>query len=195
MTIRHTENISTGVNVMSVAGITSNALYDYSAQTIQNKLQGFSQAFQQLGQDLQSGNLSAAQTDFATLQKAGPQATLTAAAQSNNPISQDFNQLSQDLKSGNISAAQQDYTKVQQDFQSQQATGGHHHHHHGGGGSANSATSQLLEELGQDLQTNNLTAAQQEYGALQQDLPLFAQTTGQNQTPSALNPSGFSVSA
>jgi hypothetical protein len=180
---------------MSVAGISSTSLFNYDAQNIQNQLQGFSQQFQKLGQDLQSGNLSAAQTDFATLPKAGPQATLTAAAQSNNPISQDFNQLSQDLKSGNISAAQQDYTKLQQGFQSQQATGGHHHHHHGGGGSANSATSQLLEELGQDLQTNNLTAAQQAYASLQQDLPLFAQSSGQSQTPSALSASGFSVSA
>jgi hypothetical protein len=43
---------------MSVSGISSSSLYD--TQTVQNNFQKAQQEFQQLGKDLQSGNLSAA---------------------------------------------------------------------------------------------------------------------------------------
>ena len=45
---------------MSVAGILSSGLFNYAAQSVNNNVQQFRQEFQQLGQDLQSGNLSAA---------------------------------------------------------------------------------------------------------------------------------------
>jgi len=102
---------------MSVAGIFSSSLSAYNPQSIQGRMQQFQQEFQQLGQDLQSVNLSAAQSDFATLQQSGPQANSTTSAQSTDPIVQAFNQLSTDLKSGNTAAAQQDYATIQQDFQ------------------------------------------------------------------------------
>jgi outer membrane protein assembly factor BamD (BamD/ComL family) len=178
---------------MSVAGILSSSLFDYSSQAAQSKLQQSRQVFQQLGQDLQSGNLSAAQTDFSALQ---PSASSTGAAsllQSTSPIAQDFKQLSQDLQSGNISSAQQDYAKIQQDFQNQ-VVAKHGHHHHGGGGGGASGVSQLLQELGQELQSGNLTAAQQAYSTLQQELPEFAQANGL-QPVATSNPSAVSVSA
>jgi hypothetical protein len=161
---------------MSVSGISSSNFLNYNAQSIQTQMQQFRQEFQQLGQDLQSGNLSAAQTDFASLQQVGPQANSTSSVQSNNPIAQAFTQLSQDLKSGNLSAAQQDYATVQQDFQNQTAQV-HHHHHHGGGSGSN-AVSQLLDQLGQDLQSNNVSAAQQAYNTLMQDLQQLGQNNG-----------------
>src|SRR5271157_3431241 len=115
---------------MSVSGISSSSFSDYNTQSVQNRMQQVRQEFQQLGQDLQSGNLSAAQTDFATLQQlrpptfvgptaVGQQTSSTSSSQSNSPIAQEFNQLSQDLQSGNVSAAQKDYTTIQQDFQNQ----------------------------------------------------------------------------
>jgi hypothetical protein len=114
---------------MSVSGISSSSLFDTSSQSVQNKMKEIQQEFQQLGQDLQSGNLSAAQSDYATLQQMAPQSS-SSTAQGNNPLAQAFQQLSQDLQSGNVSAAQQDYTKIQQDLQSQSGqTHGHHHHH------------------------------------------------------------------
>jgi hypothetical protein len=67
---------------MSVAGILSSGLFNYAAQSVNNNVQQFRQEFQQLGQDLQSGNLSAAQTDFATLQQS--QAQSSSSAQSNS---------------------------------------------------------------------------------------------------------------
>lgn len=183
---------------MSVAGILSSGLSAYNPQSIQSRKEQFQQEFQQLGQDLQSGNLSAAQSDFATLQQSRPQANSTASAQSTDPIVQAFNQLSTDLKSGNTTAAQQDYATIQQDFQNQgtQSQGAHsHHHHHGGGGSQENAISQMFQQLGQDLQSGQLSAAQQAYGSLQQDLQQFAATNGVTQGTPSSNASGVSYTA
>jgi|SRR5579862_9017241 len=159
---------------MSVSGISNSNLFDSTNQTVQNKMQQFQKEFQQLGQDLQSGNMSAAQSDFVTLQQLGSQnsATATSSAQSNSPLAQAFNQLAQDLKSGNISAAQQDFTQIQQALQNQGSQSHGHHHHHGGGGSE---MSQLFEQLGQALQSGDLSSAQAAYSSLEQTFPQLGQ--------------------
>jgi outer membrane protein assembly factor BamD (BamD/ComL family) len=135
---------------MSVSGISSSSLSTYGTSgSSQNNFQQIQQVFQQLGQDLQSGNLSAAQSDFVTLTKLVPKLAAdvsssptasTSSSQSSNPLLQDFQQLSKDLQSGNLSAAQSDYTNIQQAFQhfsptsgGTEGTGGHHHHHGGNG--------------------------------------------------------------
>jgi hypothetical protein len=143
---------------MSTSSI-SNSLYN-----IQSQFEQFQQEFQQLGKDLSAGNLSAAQSDFVTLQQDMPQANST--SQSNNPIAQAFQQLAQDLQSGNLSGAQQAYSTIQQDFQSQ--TSQVHHHHHHSGGSQQSQFAQLFEQLGQALQSGNLSSAQSVFSSLQQ---------------------------
>jgi hypothetical protein len=186
---------------MSVSGISSSSWFNYENQNVQNRFQQFQQEFQQLGQDLQSGNLSAAQQDFATLQQLGPQNNSSVSAQSNNPIAQAFNQLSQDLQSGNLSAAQQDYAQIQQDFQNQtsgqnQTAEVHHGHHHHVGGGESSEISQLFSQLGQDLQSGNLSSAQQTYNSLLQDLQQFSPSNAQATEPSSqTSSSGISVSA
>jgi|ERR1700735_3964186 len=203
---------------MSVSGISSSNFAEYNTQSAQNTGQQIKQDFQQLGTDLQSGNLSAAQADFATLQQALPQnggtsqtqASATSQTQTSNPIQQAFAQLSQALQSGNLSAAQQDYATIQQDAQNQPAPT-HHHHHHGGSANANSATSAtsanatssstgsttssnssgdtnstgsgnsvgtLFSELGTALQSGNLSTAQQAYTSLVQDFQQYAQQAG-----------------
>ncbi len=119
---------------MSVSGISSSTLYD--TQSVQSTAQQLRQEFQQLGQDLQSSNLSAAQSDFATLQNLSAQNS-PSTSQTSNPITQAFSQLAKDLQSGNLSGAQQDFATIQQDFKNQStqgqtgATQGHHHHHQG----------------------------------------------------------------
>ncbi len=188
---------------MSVAGISSSSLFNYGSQNVQNQnqMQLFRQEFQQLGQDLQSGNLSAAQSDFATLEKNAPQGS-SASAPSSGAIFQGFQQLSTDLQSGNVSAAQQDYSNLQKDFQTIAAQ--HHHHHHVGGGesssgssSSTSSTTQTLDQLGQALQAGNLSAAQQAYSSLMQEFQQFgansALLTSQNLL--AQSPAKISVSA
>jgi len=166
---------------MSTTGITSSMF---------SQLQQFQQEFQQLGQDLQSGNVSAAQSDFATLEKALPQTSSTSTSQSSSPIAQAFNQLSQDLQAGNLTAAQNDYSTIQQDFQSQ-ASQVHSHHHHHAGGSQQSQASQLFAQLGQDLQSGNLTSAQSDFSSLQQLL----QGNSGSGTSSGSTYTGVSVNA
>jgi len=189
---------------MSTSAISGISAFNYNNQSVQNEFQQFRQEFQQLGQDLQSGNLSAAQQDFVTLQQLAPQSNSTSSTQSNstsstqssNPIAQEFNQLSQALQSGNLSAAQQDYSQIQQDFQSQSAQGHHHHHHHGGG-SGSSQISQLFNQLGQALQSGNLSSAQQAYATLQQDFQQLSASSGQNSgtQSSQSNPNTVAVSS
>ncbi|MFZ3264067.1 MAG: hypothetical protein WA172_08700 [Terriglobales bacterium] len=177
---------------MSVSGISSSL---YNPESVQSVFQQFQQTFQQLGQDLQSGNLSAAQSDFAALQKLQPQGSASSSLQSNSPIAQAFSQLSQDLQSGNLSGAQQDYTTIQQAFQSQtassQGTQGHHHHHGGGNGSGE--ISQLLDQLGTDLQSGDLSSAQSTFTTLQQDLEGSASNSGQTSSSSSSGSLSVSV--
>jgi outer membrane protein assembly factor BamD (BamD/ComL family) len=168
------------MSVTGIGGGLSSALF---SQSIQNRIQQFQHGFQQLGQDLQAGNLSAAQSDFTALQQTG---NSTAPTQSNNPALQDFQKLGQDLQSGNLSAAQQDFSNILQDSQaSTPQAPRHHHHHHADNGS--NAISQLFGQLGQSLQSGDLASAQQAYSALQHDFQQLGQGAGQ--TPSPTTPS------
>ena len=174
---------------MGIFGIASGILGQIASAANPNpNKQQIKQGFQLLGQDLQSGNLSQAQSDFASLQQlipGGQQNTLlapTSGAQSGNPLATAVSQLAQDLKSGNLSAAQSDFSTVQQDLQQAGSRlggpHGHHHRHHGDGEASQSSSQQdpistLFGQLGQDLQAGNLSAAQQAYASLQQDLQRF----------------------
>ena len=182
---------------MSASSISTSSLFNYNNPTIQNNRQELQQEFQQLGKDLQSGNISAAQQDFVTLQQIAPQSNSTSTAQSSSPLAIAFNQLSQDLQSGNLSAAQKDYTQIQQDVQSQQAQGQspHPHHHHHGGGGGSSEVSQLLNQLGQSLQSGDLSTAQQLYSTLEQNFQQPGQSSGESSAPSSASTNGVSVSA
>ena len=190
---------------MSITGLFASLLPPFGSGAIQNQRQLLQQQFQQLGTDLASGNLSAAQSDFATLQKdspfvaasvnqansssnsAGTSASTSGSsaagtsAQSTNPIAQAFSQLAQDLQSGNLSAAQSDFSTLQQDVQSAQSaqTPHHHHRHHGGSGeNSQNSLSQLFGQLGQELQAGNLTTAQQTYTSLAQEFEAFGLGNG-----------------
>jgi hypothetical protein len=95
-----------------------------------------------------------------------------------NPYQQDLKQLGQDLKSGNLSAAQQDLSTLQQDLQSMGGPSTNHFHHHHrlstGSGDLTNQNSLLqdLNQLGLDLASGNLSAAQQAYAALQAQPPV-----------------------
>ncbi len=159
---------------MSIASIASSTLLHYSGQAMQSNRQKWQQNLQQLGQDLQSGNLSAAQSDFASLQQLAPQVGSASSTQSNSSVAQDFCQLGTDLQAGNTSAAQQDYVQIQHDVSATAAGTVHHHHHHGGGSESN-GLNQILQQLGQELQSGNLSGAQQAYTVLQQQLQSWGQ--------------------
>ena len=155
---------------MSISAI-SNLFSNTQTSALSYQLQN--SQFQQLGKDLTSGNLSAAQSDFNTLQQAFAQ-TPTAAASptTSNPVAQAFQQLSSDLKSGNLSGAKQDYSSIQQDLSSRTGLAPIHYQRHiaGGGGGSQSTLQQDLNQLGQDLSSStflsgNLSAAQRAYGS------------------------------
>jgi|HubBroStandDraft_1064217.scaffolds.fasta_scaffold03892_5 hypothetical protein len=167
---------------MSISGI-QGTLSPYQLGAAGSPMQ---QQLQQLSQALQSGNLSAAQSDFATLRQAFSQPSTTSGAASGapssptaNPVNQAFNQLASDLQSGNLSAAQKDLSTVQQDMQSVHGTISFPRfspNQHNGGGLSTGQNSllQSLNQSGQSLSSGNLANAQQTYATLQQQLQQFA---------------------
>ena len=82
--------------------------------------------FQSLSDDLQAGNLPAAQTDFASLLRDAPQLqaklSATTAASGTTPLSA----LSSSLQAGDLSGAQSAMTSLRQSLHAHR-----HHHHHG----------------------------------------------------------------
>jgi len=163
---------------MSILGIANTIVPQFDALASHGKSHQLQQGFQHLAQDLQPGNLSQAQNDFASLQPLLPtnpqNFAVTFTAQNNNPLATAVSQLARDLQSGNVNAAQSDLATAQQDVQQlghQQGAGhAHHHHHHSGSGDSSQSSndiSTLFGQLGQSLQAGNLSAAQQAYASLQ----------------------------
>jgi outer membrane protein assembly factor BamD (BamD/ComL family) len=185
---------------MSIVGILGSNLFSGVVNGFQGtqgaaapKFEQIKEQFQQLGQDLQSGNLTQAQTDYATLSKEFPganqagttagattaatTAATTTATTNTTPTTtattttgtastaQQFAQLGQDLQSGNLQAAQQDYTNLQQSAQPNgaQQVRGHHRGHHHHGGGSQSASATSSSSS----QTNPISHA---FGTLSQDL-------------------------
>ena len=112
-----------GISTTSVA-----SPFDRAASMARQVSQSVRQEFEQLGRDLQMGNLKAAQSDFATIQASAPFSHSSSNASANpaqansqsqglDAVRQAFSQLSQDLRAGNITAARQDYSTLQQDLQ------------------------------------------------------------------------------
>jgi outer membrane protein assembly factor BamD (BamD/ComL family) len=165
---------------MSVTGIASSILSILSgSQTRETPFQQTRSEFQQLGQDLQAGNLAQAQQDFAKLSQDLPAANQNGA----NPIAQAITQLGKDLQSGNLSAAQQDFTTIREDSTQQLNVSPvqiHHLHHHrveSSESSSSSSSSQQMNpilqdfsKLAQSLHAGNLQSAQQAFSTLQTDL-------------------------
>jgi outer membrane protein assembly factor BamD (BamD/ComL family) len=113
----------------SIGMLGTTALEALFSRSTQHSTDKFKQTFQQLGQDLQAGNLQQAEVDLAQLQpsfnpnqsSSSSNSSTTSTSLNSSPsgnVSQAFNQLSQDLKSGNLPAAQSDYSTLQQDLQS-----------------------------------------------------------------------------
>ncbi len=117
--------------------------------------QQFQQQFLQLGSDLQSGNLSAANQDFTALQQQNnPSLTQT------GPIAQTFKQLGQDLKLANLPAADADYASLKQDFQNDPTHNDHQFPVRGGVGA-----SQGFQQSGQAPATGDVASAQAAYNS------------------------------
>ncbi len=144
---------------MSVAGIASAGLSQLAS--LQRNYQQVRGEFKQLGQDLQAGNLTQAQTDFVTLSQ-------SAASQfsGNSPVAKALNSLGQALQSGNLTAAQQAFGSLPSHLVGPCAVP--HSVHAGAASAQQSSFSQALSQMGSALQASNLSAAQQAFSAMQQ---------------------------
>ena len=78
--------------------------------------------FKQLAKDINSGNLAAAQKDYASISNAQQ------GALSKSPLGTDFSLIGDALKSGDIQGAQTALATMQAD--AKKLGHGHHHHHH-----------------------------------------------------------------
>ena len=120
---------------MSISAVSTNSNYwSNSSNSVGQQSQ---QDFQELGQALQSGNLSGAQQAFSALQQLMPNASSSNSQTQTlppltgtNSISNDLSALTQAIQSGNQTDAQTDLTKLTQDLQSVKGKSHHHHHHH-----------------------------------------------------------------
>jgi hypothetical protein len=159
---------------MSISAILNSSSSQYQLGDASNPYQ---EQLRQLSQDLASGNLPAAQSDLATLQRALSQPAAISASASDS-VTQAFNQLATDLKSGDLAAAQKDFSTIQQDLHSQGGPVNKHFHHYRplSTGSEDSTTqNSLLQDLnpfGQNLASGDLAGAQKACAALQTQAPV-----------------------
>jgi hypothetical protein len=106
---------------MSVLGIANAVISQFEALASHGNSHQLHRGFQQLAQDLQSGNLSQAQSDFASLQQLLPgnpeNLPSLSGTQKTDPLASAVSQLARDLQFRNLAAAKQAYSTLQQDFQ------------------------------------------------------------------------------
>jgi DNA-binding FadR family transcriptional regulator len=100
------------------------------SSTLQTNFQQRRQAFQQLSQALQSGDLKQAQQAYSTLTQYMP----ASGPANNSQVSQDFQAIGKALQSGNLADAQTALAAFQKNAKAAQqgstAVNSHHHHHH-----------------------------------------------------------------
>jgi hypothetical protein len=100
---------------MSTAAVSSSSLFEQ----LQSYFQSRQSDLQQLGQDLQNGDLTDAQQEYSALQtlgQSGPFANGDVFRSSGSE--QDFNAIGQALQSGNVSEAQQAFAQLESNFHS-----------------------------------------------------------------------------
>jgi len=116
----------------------------YQTNETQNPFLQIRKNVEQMGQALNSGDLTAAQTAYSSLRQLLPSSTAdqeqTGQQVNQSAFSADFDALGQALQSGDLAKAQEAFARLQQDAQSAQK-GHHHHHHHKAVASQNSASS------------------------------------------------------
>jgi len=170
---------------MSVSGISSTN--SVSQNDWQSKFAQSQQYFNALGKALESGNLSAAQSAFSSLQQLMPNSsqnsTTTTGAGGTNSIGSAFNALGQALQSGNLADAQKAFAQVQQTMQTAQF--GHHHSSQSRAASTSTSTSTVSQSTLNQIQTyvsEGMTASQiaQKLGISVSTLMQEAQAAGIN---------------
>jgi len=102
---------------MSTSAVSNVSIY----QQLQSYFQQRDSGVKQLGQDLESGNITAAEQDFQSIQTLGQSGPFASGnAFRNDQREQDFNAIGQALQSGDLQTAQQDFAQLESTFQSSQ---------------------------------------------------------------------------
>jgi hypothetical protein len=107
------------MTISAISSASSNPFYTRQTST--------QQSFSQLVSALQSGDLSAAQSAYASFTQSAGQ------GDPNSPFAQAISQIGQDLQSGNVGSLQQTHSA-------------HRHHHHHGGGTPPQASSSTPDD-------------------------------------------------
>jgi hypothetical protein len=131
-----------------------------------NQVQRFQQDFQQFGQDLQSGRISAARSDLVTLQNEVPQFNCTQTVQCDSQFAQAANQLALSANRGSDTTGRDEDSTPQQGYSGQVSAGQRIDRALGGGQS--NPVSLGPGELAQPLQAVNPSHAQLGYASVQQ---------------------------
>jgi hypothetical protein len=166
---------------MSVAGIASAGLSQLSS--LQRNYAQVRSEFKQLGQNLQAGSLSQAQTDFVTLSQSAAASQFSG----NGAVAKTLNSLGQALQSGNLSAAQQAFASLPSHIVGPSAIS--HSAHAESASAPQGSFSQALSQMGQALQTGNLTMAQRAFSAMQQSWQQMGSTGSTAGTNALMAPS------
>jgi outer membrane protein assembly factor BamD (BamD/ComL family) len=171
--------------------------YVSSASQGQNPIEEALEDYTQLASDLQSGNLSGAQSAFLSLQQLLPaeQASSNSSASSgpSGTIQTDFAALSQALTSGNLTQAQSAFSQLQSDLQTaSQPTGGAIATLPDPAQTPAQQVRQDYAQLAGDLQSGNLTGAQSAFTALEEALQTQTGTNATSETSSSTAPTGSS---
>jgi hypothetical protein len=183
------------MSISALSGLISANYSNYGS--VQSKMEKMQQAFSQLGRDLQSGDVPAAQSDLNALEQYMPQTSSPASTSStsSDSIAAELSRLSKDLQSGVGSSAQKDYSTIKQDFAKHAA---HAHTHRAGSSGSDSSSNEVLRELNalsSALQSNDTSGAQTAYSSLLSDLETYAQQNGLAITSTQTGSSSVSLSA
>ncbi len=174
---------------MSISGISSSTnLY----QDPLSQMQSVRQDFSSLTTSLALGDVTAAQKAFTTLmQDLGNTSAQSGQTGATSQVSTDLTTLGTALNSKDLTGAQKAFATLLDDLK---AGGLHHHHHHRHTGSTQNTTDTLstdLTTLGNALNSKDLTAAQNAFATLMQDIgnssTQSTTATGGTDTQSATN--------
>jgi len=137
-----------------------------------SQLQSVRQDFTSLSSSLASGDLTTAQSAFATLMQDLGSTSAPTSQQTgvSSQISTDLTALGDALNSKDPTAAQKAFATLVQDLKAGRLHHGHRHHHKGNTQNNTDALKTDLTTLGTALQSGDLTAAQKAFATLMQDL-------------------------
>ena len=190
--------------LMSISSLASTLIADLSQQYQQNPFQKIQQDFKQLASALQSGDLSGAQSAYASIEQLLPanQSSSSSATGSNgsNAIQSDFASLGQALQSGDLSEAQSAFGQLQSDLktatQSAQTPLQGEDQYVGSTSQQGLSVAQQVQQdyaqLASSLQSGDLAGAQSAFANLQQALQSQGTSTPQSTTESGTSSSSGS---